>query len=113
MKTLYMLVTVFFVLSSSQAADWIKTEKLNDTAYFFVSSPPKIERYDLQNRQWLSPITLPPARGALTTGKVDADGFYVAFDKSTYRYNLNGSNEQFIFLPTTLCKACTRMATCF
>ncbi|MDB6155937.1 MAG: hypothetical protein JWL90_4390, partial [Chthoniobacteraceae bacterium] len=66
----------------------------------FVPLPNRIERYDLATQSWLTPISLPSGYGALSTGAIDSDGIYVAYDKSTYRYNLNGANEAHILTTT-------------
>ena len=78
---------------SAKAADWVNMEKSDGIAYFFVATPAKIERYDMQSRSWLSPIQLSAALGPLSCGTVDAEGIYVAYDKAVLRYNLAGGNE--------------------
>jgi hypothetical protein len=80
-------------LNPASAADWVNMEKSGGIAYFFVASPAKVERYDIRNRTWLSPITLSTTLGPLSCGTVDEDGIYIAYDKAVLRYNLTGGNE--------------------
>lgn len=87
---------ILLMVYPAMASDWIKAQKNDSVAYFFVSSPPSVQRYDLENQQWLPSVELPAARGALIAGTIDDDGLYIAYDKSTYRYAADGSNEQFI-----------------
>ncbi|WP_146395589.1 GEVED domain-containing protein [Planctomycetes bacterium CA13] len=62
--------------------------------HIFWDSVAQVERFDIDTEQWLSPISLQDAPGQLpTTGHVDGDGIYVAYDKSVYRYDLDGRNS--------------------
>lgn len=88
--TLLFCVTLALA-GSARAEQWLAQTTLGGTSHFFM--PNRIERFDLNNRQWLSPITLPAVRGNATYGLVDADGIYVAYGKSVYRYALDGSGE--------------------
>lgn len=101
MKIIYCYFLVGAVLFSSfpaatEAADWIHQERSEDVIYFFSSQPAVVERYDTQLREWLPALELPAARGALTAGTADADGLYIAYDKSIYRYSLVGSGERYL-----------------
>lgn len=63
--------------------------------HIFWDSVAQVERFDLDAEQWLSPISLQDPTGRLPTkGHVDGDGIYVAYDKSVYRYDLDGSNPE-------------------
>jgi hypothetical protein len=106
MKMARLAILAFFIsISGAFALDWVGSQTHAGIAYFFVSSPARVDRYHLANRQWLAPIILPGARGALTTAAVDADGLYVAYDTSIYRYSLTGTNEQFLVTSSTLVRS--------
>lgn len=77
-----------------RADDWLSTERVGDVLHFFVSTPAKIERYDLATRTWLAPVVLPSTRGALSAAAVDGGSFFVAYDQSVYRYDATGGAEQ-------------------
>ncbi len=102
MKTLFstawfcVLVTLASLSSIPQAraSDWVAAKQEGSTAYFFVSFPASIQRYDLASRSWLSPIVFPAARGPMTTATVDSSGIVVAYDKAVFRYGINGLGEQ-------------------
>ena len=66
-------------------------DRLGDIAYFASPSTPQIQRYDVANETWLTPITLSGATQAPSVIHVDADGLYVASGKSVDRYQLDGS----------------------
>lgn len=98
MKIQRLLFLLILVLSScvSHAVDWVGTEKAGGIAYFFVSNPAQVRRYDTGGRTWLAPLALPVSRGSLTSATVDADGIYVAYDKAVYRYDLTGGSESHV-----------------
>jgi hypothetical protein len=58
-----------------------------------MSEPSRMERYDLDARQWLPTISLSVTNDTLTAGWIDADGIYAAYGMSAYRYDLDGNNE--------------------
>jgi hypothetical protein len=60
----------------------------DDIHYFAISTPPRIERYDLAARSWLAPIPLIGRPSALW---VDDSGIYTGEDSSIIRYQLDGS----------------------
>ena len=95
-RVAFLFLWLLFLQCTGLAADWKKAVEYQGTAYFFVSIPNRVERYDLTSRTWLSVINLPGGYGGLTTGTVDADGLYVAYDKAVYRYALNGSTERHV-----------------
>jgi len=65
----------------------------NGVGYFLRTDTPRIERYDLTNETWLTPITLAGATGTPTAELVDANGIYVSFGPAVYRYNADGSGQ--------------------
>ncbi len=65
----------------------------NDIGYFLDQSDPGFSRYDIQNEQWISPIDLADATGLPTAAHIDDDGFYVAYGKTVYRYQPDGSGQ--------------------
>ncbi len=69
---------------------WLQSAKNADIAYFLMSHPPVIHRYDMNGGTWLPDLALsaPP-----TAFAVDADGIYVAYGTHTVRRNLDGSGE--------------------
>lgn len=64
-----------------------------DIGYFLNPSAGRVERYDIANQEWLSPVGLAGATGTPTVLNVDGDGLYVAYDKAVYRYGLDGSGR--------------------
>lgn len=65
----------------------------NDIGYFVDDDSASLQRYDIANETWLSPVTLAGAPGTPTAALVDDDGIYAAFGKSAYRYDLDGSDQ--------------------
>lgn len=74
-------------------AQWAQNVKRGDTAYFLFGTSPRLERYALASREWLSTINLPTVYGPATAFAVDADSIYVAYGQSVKRYDLSGGNE--------------------
>lgn len=64
-----------------------------DIGYFLVEDDTRVERYDIAGESWLTSIDLPDIYGSATAVHVDADGLYVAYGKTVYRYNLDGSGQ--------------------
>jgi len=64
-----------------------------NVGYFLNPTTPRVERYDIVQEAWLSPIDLIGATEAPTVGHVDGDGIYVAHDKVVYRYNPDGTGR--------------------
>lgn len=83
----------FTAAIESAALDWVSKERQGDILSFFVASPAQVQRYDVTTRTWLTPIVLPTSRGSLTAGTVDADGYYIAYDRAVYRYSTTGTDE--------------------
>ena len=52
----------------------------------------KLQRYDIDDQRWLSPVTLTNSPGGATATLVDAQGIYVAYGQSVVRYKLDGSS---------------------
>lgn len=69
------------------------------TAWFLHDTPARLVRYDMTARQWLADIVLPVARGTATAFHVDANGLYVAYGTSVYRYNSAGGAETLLASP--------------
>lgn len=94
------LPTLLALLSSSSlvnAADWVSSARHGSIAYFFLPSPPKIARYDLETKTWLAPLVPSPARITVLHGTVDEDGIYICYDEANgstlYRYNHSLGDE--------------------
>lgn len=71
--------------------NWIDAQQSDGIAYFLFESFPRIERYDLEARRWLSTTYFDAIPSAFT---VDQTGLYVGFGRRVSRFNLDGSNEQ-------------------
>jgi hypothetical protein len=69
---------------------WNFAKKHAGIAYFVYQAPARIERFDLDNEQWLPVINLPELPTAFT---VDDAGLYISFGRRTSRFNLDGANE--------------------
>ena len=63
------------------------------TAYVVSDTEPTVYRYDINAETWNAEIALEATTALPTTAHVDAEGIYVAFDKSVYRYDLDGTNR--------------------
>jgi len=50
-----------------------------------------LQRYDVANQNWLTPVALENSPGGATASLVDADGIYVAYGRTVMRYKLDGS----------------------
>lgn len=74
-----------------EEAPWLDAQETGGIVYFLFAASPRLERYDMQARAWLSPLALDAAPTAFT---VDDSGLYVAFGRSVSRYALDGSNKQ-------------------
>lgn len=61
--------------------------------YFLDQSDAGFDRYDIVEQRWMAPIDLVGISAAPTVSHVDDDGFYIAYGKSVYRYDLDGTNE--------------------
>lgn len=88
-------LVIFITLLFSQSA-WaavVGSVQQAGIAWFLHDSPARIVRYDMTARQWLADIVLPVARGTATALHVDADGIYVSYGASVYRYNSAGGAE--------------------
>lgn len=59
--------------------------------YFPHSESASIERFDIAEEKWLSPVVLEGASQPPTALHVDVDGIYAAFDREVFRYKLDGS----------------------
>jgi len=65
--------------------------------YFADAALPSLQRYDINQQIWLSPIRLIGASSPPTAFATDSDGIYAAFDKSVYRYDQAGGSRQHLF----------------
>lgn len=65
----------------------------NDVGYFFDSSSNVVGRYDIQNKNWLAPVTLRNTTTGPTVVHVDSNGIYAGFGQSIYRYNSDGTGR--------------------
>lgn len=86
---------------SSNTTATVKTPKLGgefaghsirsgDIQYFTLTSPHRVERYDLAARQWLTPV---PLQAAATAIWADESGIYVAEDRAIIRFAPDGSGR--------------------
>lgn len=75
----------------------------NDVGYFFDSDSPVVARFDIARSTWLAPITLQNASQGPQAAHVDANGIYVAFGQTAYRYSNSGASRiHLINLPSTI-----------
>jgi hypothetical protein len=94
----FCLVAIIASLCSGiSPAAIVQSAEHQKVAYFLASVPTRIERYQMDSRQWQAAIPLSSARGTPTAITVDADGIYVAYILSVYRYKLDGSAETHVF----------------
>lgn len=61
--------------------------------YFLSESNAQVLRYDVTAESWLTPVDLSSGVERPSTLHADADGLYVGFGRSVYRYGLDGSNK--------------------
>ncbi|MEM7625302.1 MAG: hypothetical protein AAF333_06715 [Planctomycetota bacterium] len=80
------------VVVEDQAVSVAAVTEHAEVSYVLIENSPRVERYDIASETWLSPVALTNAPGPATKLHVDDEGIYVAFGKSVYRYNLDGSN---------------------
>lgn len=85
----FLLITFMIITSYCGTAFGNSAEHVG-VAYFMFSSPPRIERYDMNSENWLTSIVFSDTPAAFT---VDADGIYVAFKNRVSRFELDGSGE--------------------
>jgi hypothetical protein len=88
-------------LTSLPSAAQVTTQRFGDLVYQPKASPPTAEIYDLAAETWLDPVTLPAKETELTTAWVDADGFYLAYGTSVFRYDAEVSGEVFLLSTTS------------
>jgi len=72
----------------------IPTEKIVEhkgIVYFFMQYPSRIERYDLQKDQWLSPI---PSPASITTFTVSDAGIYIATTNRLFWVSFDGMQQR-------------------
>jgi hypothetical protein len=62
--------------------------RAGDVYYFAFNTPSRIERYDLESRAWLAPVSLQATASALW---VDESGIFVSEDRAVIRFALDGS----------------------
>jgi hypothetical protein len=80
------------LISCNLHAAWTTTVRHQDIVYFFDYSA-QIHRYDLENNNWLTSLTLSDVP---TTGWVDESAIFVAYDKALYELEFNGANESHV-----------------
>jgi len=68
----------------------------DDIGYFVNASERRLERYDLAGDEWLSPIVLPEHAAPPAAAMIDSYGLYVAYGGEVYRYEIDGSSEEFV-----------------
>ncbi len=59
---------------------------------YFVQAT-SIQRYNIEQEQWLAPVSLANASSKPSAIHVDGDGIYAAFGRAVYRYSLDGSSR--------------------
>jgi hypothetical protein len=65
----------------------------NNIGYVFDSNTNVVGRYDIPNEAWLQPITLQNMSAGPTVAHVDANGIYAGFDRSIFRYRIDGTGR--------------------
>ncbi|MGD9420389.1 MAG: fibronectin type III domain-containing protein [Verrucomicrobiota bacterium JB025] len=88
---------VWLAVSLPLSAEWVSSNRSGDLVYFFFASPARAEVYDMAAEEWLDPVVLPTKADAIVTGYADADGIYVSYGRSIYRYDSSGGGETFLF----------------
>jgi fibronectin type 3 domain-containing protein len=95
--TILFLISLWLSCFNAIASEWVTSTKHNDVVYFFVASPPKVERYDLPSKSWLSELLPSPARKKILSGTVDEHGIYICYEESNgnllYRYDHTLADE--------------------
>ena len=61
--------------------------------YFLSETTAQVLRYDIDAESWMTAVDVTSGVGLPSVLHVDSDGLYVAFNKSVFRYGLDGSNE--------------------
>lgn len=74
--------------STATSGTWIATTCFGGISYFLFASTPRIERYDIANASWLTPIPLAQKASCLA---VNADGIFIDDTNHVYHMNLDGS----------------------
>jgi len=64
-----------------------------EIVYVFPESDPRVDRYDLANEQWLSPLTLPNLPFSLTAAVVTDAEIIFCKGNSLFRVDLDGGGE--------------------
>ncbi len=59
---------------------------------YFVHAT-SVERYDIEQENWLAPVSLANASSTPSAIHVDNDGIYAAFERAVYRYSKDGSSR--------------------
>ncbi len=88
-----LVLAILWLLVSPSQAEVVQSVRHGDVFWSLHDTPARLLRFDLQTRQWLPELPLPPGRGTAGCFHVDDDGIYVAYDKAVYRYHLSGGSE--------------------
>lgn len=94
------VIFIVLLFSSPALSAVVSSDQYAGVAWFLHDSPARLVRYDMTSRQWMTDIVLPSARGTASVFHVDADGVYVAYGASVYRYNSTGGSETFLVTAT-------------
>lgn len=84
-------IVLMTVTHLAARADWTVRAVHDGIVYFGIVSPARLERYDLANEVWLTPLTLSKSPQAL---QVDNSGIYFANQREVRRLNLDGTGEE-------------------
>jgi hypothetical protein len=77
------------VASAQGATPWVASKRFGDVVHFLFTA--RIERFDLNQGTWLSPLSLP--RTGATAMEMSATGLYVAYGSACYTYTSTASSE--------------------
>lgn len=91
-KAALAFILCFASLFSPLSARIISVNTVGEISYLFDDGS-QVLRYHHSDDQWLSRITFPAPAGQLSAGHADADGLYVAFGKTLFRYSLDGTSS--------------------
>ena len=67
--------------------------EFDEVGYFADSTSNQVQRYDISQERWLTPVNLSSAAVGPTVIHVDGDGIYAAFGNAVYRYDSTGGGR--------------------
>ena len=80
------------LIEGLESRQLLSINQVDGIGYLPSDNGTTLQRYDVANQQWLSPVTLANSPGGASATLVDADGIYVAYGNTVMRYRLDGSS---------------------